>query len=227
MSIKEQLKEEAKREKKKLSSMSGKDRIWYIWEYYKIHIIGTILAIGVIISIGTTIHQNNYNTAFYCLILNSRSADSSTEYIEQGFAEYLGLGEDDRVIVDASLSVSFDDNTNEFGYASLAKISALMASKELDAMIADPASIDHFGSMGGFMNLKEVLPEDLYQLIEDDLYYVEDEEGNTIACAVSLESTPFQSSTGMMVDSPLMGFLNNSTHIDSNIAFLRYLFEQS
>ena len=36
------LKEEAKREKKKLSQMSWSDRIWYIWEYYKFHILAVL-----------------------------------------------------------------------------------------------------------------------------------------------------------------------------------------
>ena len=33
MSLKEELKEEAENEKRKLKEMSRQDKLWYIWEY--------------------------------------------------------------------------------------------------------------------------------------------------------------------------------------------------
>ena len=39
-----ELKKDIKSELEKIKQMSGKDRIWYIYEYYKFHIVAVILA---------------------------------------------------------------------------------------------------------------------------------------------------------------------------------------
>ena len=53
MSLKEELKEEAGNEKRKLKEMSRQDKLWYIWEYYKFHIAAVIGVIFLIYIIGT------------------------------------------------------------------------------------------------------------------------------------------------------------------------------
>ena len=49
MSLKETLKNEAREEQAKLKKMSFRDKLWYIWEYYKIHML-----IGCVISVSYT-----------------------------------------------------------------------------------------------------------------------------------------------------------------------------
>ena len=39
-----ELKKDIKSELEKIKQMSGKDRSWYIYEYYKLHIVAVILA---------------------------------------------------------------------------------------------------------------------------------------------------------------------------------------
>ena len=42
------VRKEAEAEKQKLKNMSWKDRAWYVWEYYKFHILALILAAGAV-----------------------------------------------------------------------------------------------------------------------------------------------------------------------------------
>ena len=49
------IREEAENERQKLKNMSWKDRTWYVWEYYKFHLLAVILVIGVLSTIGTMI----------------------------------------------------------------------------------------------------------------------------------------------------------------------------
>ena len=58
MSLKEELKEEAGNEKRKLKEMSRQDKLWYIWEYYKFHIAAVIGVIFLIYIIGTSIYNS-------------------------------------------------------------------------------------------------------------------------------------------------------------------------
>ncbi|MDK2968302.1 hypothetical protein, partial [Lacrimispora sp.] len=167
-------------EKNKLKTMNLKDRLWYIWEYYKLPIIGTVVAVTLIISIFSAVRSNSFETALSCVILNSHTTsqeDLAGEYFDQGFRQYLGLTDDTKIDVDHSMTVSFDNSDmTEFTYAELAKLSALITSKELDVMIGRKDSIDHFGEMGGFLDLKQALPPDVYEKVKDQLYEVTNQE---------------------------------------------------
>lgn len=226
MSIKNYLKEESKRERQKLSQMSGRDKLWYIWEYYKFHIIATILVIGLAVSIGTAIYSNRFDNALYMLVLNDKSGgENSTEEMSQSLEEYLKLGKDEQVLIDDSLSVSFDSTTTEMGYASLAKITALITTKDLDVIIADTASMEHFGGLGAFTDLGKELPADLYELVKDHLYYTISPDGVSYPCAISLESTDFSGMSGVKLTPPYLGILSNTQHKEASLALIRYLFE--
>ena len=58
----------------------------------------------------------------------------------------------------------------------------------LDIMITDEATIRHYENMDAYMDLRELLPEDLYKKLENQLLYVSDENGSTVPAAVSLET---------------------------------------
>uniref|UniRef100_UPI0006D07686 hypothetical protein n=1 Tax=Clostridium sp. NkU-1 TaxID=1095009 RepID=UPI0006D07686 len=66
--------------------MSVKDRLWYIWEYYKIPIIIAVVAVVFISSIGSAVYNNRFETALSCVILNSSptgEANSADDYFNQ------------------------------------------------------------------------------------------------------------------------------------------------
>ncbi len=225
------LKDSMQEERDKLKNMSVKDRLWYIWEYYKIPIIIAVVAVIFISSIGSAIYNNRFETALSCVIFNSRpasEADSVDDYFNQGFRQYIDLNEDAKIEVDYSMSPTFDESSmNEFTYAQLAKITAMISSKSLDVMIGKPETIDHFGEMGGFVDLKEILPADIYDKVEDHLYFVTNQEiGENTACGLLIGSTDFCDKTGLIIDEPILTIMSNSTHTDTAVELIRYVFGQ-
>lgn len=228
MSFMGYLKEKYKAEAEKLKGKSLKDKLWYIWEYYKFPIIGVVGGAAIIISIGSAIYSNRFDTAISCVIINSRfsnDAPPSDDYFDPGFREYLGLDPDTVISVDSSMSVRFDDKATQFDYAALAKITALTASGDMDVMISNPECIDHYGSMGAFADLSALLPEDLYSQLKDKLYYVTDESGSSIACGVNLSDAGFEEKTGLILENPIFSLMNGAAHTDTGIELLRYIFE--
>ncbi|MEY8354766.1 hypothetical protein AALB39_15610 [Lachnospiraceae bacterium 54-53] len=222
------LKDSLQEERRKLKGMSFKDKVWYIWEYYKIPIISVVVAAILISSIGSAIYNNRFETALSCVILNGRPSaegDSVNEYFDQGFRQYAGLGEEVKIDVDYSMSLSFDESSmNEFTYAELAKITAMISSKELDVMIGKQDAMDHYGSMGGFTDLKELLPGELYEKVEDKLYFATNQEtGEKVACGIYLDETDFLKKTGLTMDGPILAVLSNSTRTDTCVNLIRYL----
>ena len=227
VTFKERLHEEAA----KLKEMSFKDKFWYIWEYYKFPIIGVIIAVFLVGSVGSAMYNNRFDTALSCAVLNRRyDSDALTvdQYFNEGFRAFIGLDENTKIDVDYSMSPTFDESAmNEYSYAELAKLTAMISSKGLDVMIGRPDVIDHYGEMDGFLNLEEALPPDLYEQVKDYLYPVTNAEtGQESFCGLRLEDTSFGEKTGLILDNPVLTVMSNSPHTDTAIQLIRYIFEQ-
>ncbi|HCD42160.1 MAG TPA: hypothetical protein DEQ64_00125 [Lachnoclostridium sp.] len=225
------LKDSLREERDKLKNMSLKDRLWYIWEYYKIPIIIAVVAVVFISSIGSAVYNNRFETALSCVIINSSptgETDSVDDYFNQGFRQYIDLKEDAKIDVDYSMSLTFDESSmNEFTYAQMAKITAMISSKSLDVMIGKPDTIDHFGEMGGFVDLKELLPADVYDKAKENFYFVTNQEtGEKAACGILIGNTDFCKKTGLIIDDPILAVMSNSTHTDTAVELIRYVFGQ-
>lgn len=224
------IKDALREEKAKLKELSLKDKIWYIGEYYKVPIIGIIIGIILLYAIGSTVYYNQkYKTVLSCTILNCgpvTNADTVEDYFNKGFGQSISLEKNQKIEVDTSLSLTFDESSmTDYSYAELMKISTLIAGKELDVMIANPEIIDHYGAQGGYADLKELLSSDLYDQVKDHLYTVTDEEtGRKTACGLRIDDTDFLKKTGLVLDRPILSIMCNSTHIDTSVNLIRYVF---
>lgn len=224
MSLKEQLKAEAKQEKQKLSAMSTQDKLWYIWEYYKLHIGGLLIAILLLYVIGTTVYRSTFHTELYCMVLNQRSQDLNTAPLESDFHDYMNFTNKQTIFVESQY-ITYGDNVNELTYAAMSKVSALMAAKELDMIIADPENIDYYTAMDGLVHLEESLPEDLLSRLKDRLYYAPESSGQSVAVAVDIAGTQFAEDMNLTPESSFLCLIVNSSNIDNGVALLQYIFQ--
>lgn len=226
MSAKEQLKQNAAVEKEKLKQMSRKDKIWYIWEYYKIHMLGVLILIAVIYTIGSGIYRSTFDTELYCLYLNNRSGEElNTDILTVDFHEYMGFTEKQLITTESSF-ISYGEDTTELSYASMAKVSALVASKELDIMIGDTENFEHYATLGGSTDLEAELPADVLELVKDSLCYAVDDTGATHAYGIELNGTTFADDSNLSMDSIILSLVSNSNRKENSIALIRYIFAE-
>lgn len=227
------LKDKLHEERAKLKEMSLKDKFWYICEYYKYPIIGILIAMIMVGSIGSAMYKNRFDTALTCLIMNARY-DTETapakvkKYFDEDFRATTDIDPKYPFDVDHTLSISFDSSKmTEYSYAELAKVTAMISSKQVDVMIGDPDTMSHYATMGGFVDFSTSVPADLYDLVKDNLYTaVNEETGEEMVCGVYIGDTSFSERTGLTVENPVFAIMNNSTHTDTSLALLRFVFEQ-
>ena len=218
--------EPPKSEKEKLRSMSGRDRAWYIWAYYKFHIIGAIIAVLIVCSIAPAVYNSTLTTALYCIYLNSHGeTEVNPAPLEQDFSKYLNLGKKELITTEISY-ISFDDSATDYSYASMAKVTALVASRELDILISDQEGIDHYASLDGLLDLEASLSPDALALAKDHLYYAENEDGTKYPCAIDLSGTSFASESNLAQTPPLLGIISNSKRVGTVEKLIHYIFEQ-
>ena len=153
------------------------------------------------------IYRQTFTTRLSVAIINDRSAGaSSSALLESDLREYLGCGKKDLIEINEGLMVDFnEESTSQYGYATLAKISALAASESLDVVIGDQSAIDHYETISAYQNLEELLSPELYARVKDHIYRAKDGEGNLTPVALSLEDTALGEKTGIIMDPPSYG----------------------
>ena len=220
------LKEEAREEKEKLKHMSWKDRIWYIWEYYKFHMLFLLIAIMILWIIGTALYRQSFTTRLSIAIINDRSGgNSSSDPLMAGLRETLNCKKKDMIEINEGLFLDTNEETmSQYSYASMVKIAALVSGGMLDIMIADEATIRHYESVDAYMDLRNLLPETLYSQLEDQLLYTEAGDGQEIPVAVSLENSSLKDDTGIVMDPPYLAVISNTQHTEDILSAISYLF---
>lgn len=94
-------------------------------------------------------------------------------------------------------------------------------------MITDEATIRHYENMDAYMDLRELLPEDLYKKLENQLLYVSDEDGSTVPAAVSLETSSLHSDTGIVMNPPYLAVISSTHHTEDVRSAIEYLFRSA
>lgn len=171
------LRDELQKEKRKLSRLSFGGKLQYIFDYYKFWILGVVVLIGLVWSIGSTILHNK-PTGFYAMLLNAGGTDLSGQADEAAgaaFAEAAGLdNEKQKIIVDTSATFNPNDQS-QFSMAQNAKIAALYQSHDIDAMVADPGVFTYYALNGSFVDLRDVLDDETLAAYEaaGQVYYID------------------------------------------------------
>lgn len=157
------LKGKAGEELKKLKGMGLKDRLWYIWAYYKFHMVVLAFAVMLLSVVATSIYRQTLTTRLAVAVINNRSLEAENmEFFEARLREILNCGKKDILEINNGLYLTPGEDASQLGYATMAKITALVASKALDVVIADKEVIDYYQESGMFYDLTELLtPEQL------------------------------------------------------------------
>lgn len=171
------LRDDLKKEKKKLSRLSFGEKLQYIFDYYKFWILGVVVLVGLVWSVGSTILHNK-PTGFYAMLLNAGGTDLSGQADEAAgaaFAEAAGLDDEkQKILVDTSATFNPNDQS-QFSMAQNAKIAALYQSHEIDVMVADPGVFTYYALNGSFVDLRDMLDDETLAAYEaaGQVYYID------------------------------------------------------
>ncbi len=226
MSIKEQLKAESIREREKLKQMTWQDRLWYIWEYYRLHMLALAAVFFVIYLIGNMVYNSTFTTRLSYLAINNTSMEiTNFDAFDQEFKEYMGYGKKDRITSDDSIHLRHLENGSEIEYANMAKISAMVATGELDLMISDPVNIDHYMELDAFIDLQQLLPAELWDQVKDQVYYAENSQGQSVPCGIGLNLTSIPEKTGLTIEPGYISVMAGTARTDTILSWLRFVLQ--
>lgn len=143
-------------EKAKLSQMSFKEKLSYIFTYYWIHLLIIVLIIG---AIGWFVHHRMTYVDYklYGVVINSAQVDDS---LEKTMPELLKMGKHEGFSIIAGLSGDVDANSTAY----YNQIDLYTVSGQMDFAFTDEEGVQYLCDLGTPLDVTAELPENLMDL---------------------------------------------------------------
>lgn len=223
-------------------NMNAREKLAYIFEYYKLPLF--TLTVAVIVLITSAIHEiTKKEPVLYLAYVNTAIGETLDTQLTDGFLTYLDSNpRKTTVTVYRDLYISDDASVenHEFAYASKMKIIGAISAKKMDVVLMNREAYDLMSESGFLLDLSSLEDGALKQQLEP--YLVANEvilEDNAIEYRLNeadeyvYESAEFQNGvdvTGLslfreagMSGDVYAGIIANTKHPIGSAAFLTYL----
>lgn len=184
----------------------------YIWDYYKLYLIGVPLAL-LSLSYVVTVFADSKELPFSVYFINQELSLEACSSLEEELTRELG-----ETYVDSSLILNPDAPDADSQIAFTTAISG----HTIDIMISDTRFLEYYAKKEALADLKDTLPADLYDALTPYLVLAENKEGIMTPYAIDLSSCSYFSDLNLL--EPVLTIAKYSEHKNSCIAFLRLLF---
>ena len=194
--------------------MSFKEAVDYIWEYYKIHIIGIVLGVAFLVSILSTIFGEKEET-YEVMVVSQIPYDITEQFSNQVNEKYF-----DEFQVAVNNITSGGESIADLSYADIQKFWANIGANMVDIIVTNETIAEQMVEQEGILEVDEVVDEslleqngvELYQFGTESIYGID-----TNQLDVFDDIEPFQ-------DKVLIIPINSENH-DKTTQFLETLLE--
>ena len=217
------LRERLKADKAALARLQGKDKIEFLWDYYKLPIISLacVLVIAVLVLLSGTGHRD---VAMYAVLVNTDRLDEAPDpailetLLEQGGMELRGKRID--VSVDLYLGQDYDQLNDG---QTIQVLAALFGIRGLDFFAADEPVFRSYAEQDAFVDLSLLIEPALLEGHSGDLYYYENSEGRQILGGVILHAGSPLHRAGYYHGDIVVGAAASAQNLEAAVLFLKQL----
>lgn len=201
-----------------LKRLHGKDRLQYIWDYYKLHMAIILIFLYIIgyILYGQLTHKES---VLYTAFVNVNAGEEVTTQLTSDFIKHLDLSPSkNKVYTYTGLYLTTNDSNPyfEYTYASRTKILGAIGAEQLDIVLMNKEAFDAFSEAGYLCDLKTLLSEqapDFYQNFAD---FLVDQYGLDVSKIGLISEAGFD-------DIVYAGIVENSQRKETAMEYLKYI----
>lgn len=209
-------KEKWQLEKEKMAKMNRKEKLAYIWEYYKPEIFGVIAIIWAIWAGFSWYENSKYETIMYAVALDGYMSGEDEQKMEDEFREFIDDTEKyHKIVIDTSMSLNSSDN--QLSMQANIKMQTIIAAGEVDVVIGTEEQVEQLIAQKIALNLNDVLSEEMLA-----------EYGDKIVDGVKLDVTGNQKVAERMLvnnEPTYLILVNNGKNEEYEVQFVDYLME--
>lgn len=214
----------------KFKALSFTAKIQYIWEFYKLRITIVIVALALA---GTLIHGwvTNTEKIIYCLVFNDLNNERIEDRIQQVYSDYSGCdSENVNVDIGFGFKESKEDGFNRIDEGSSIRFLGSQATGEMDVIITDNDSMLWAESEHFLSDVKDVLPEEIYEKLEPYFVYAvfkegtDDEESDGVVYGLDISNTDFYKGYDDNYKDAMIAFPSCSNNVDAAVEFVKCVY---
>lgn len=195
----------------------------YVWDYYRFHILGTIIAL---IIAGSVIHHyaTLKDSVLDMLFLNAYTLDDDQAPFEDFMAEHGYDTTDYEISVTTTLSFALEEGSYKQDYYSVQTVSALFAAGDLDIFTAPHQIYNDFSSAGYAADLRDIFTEEELAEFDDIIIYTTlSETGETFPSALNLEGNQWLIRNGYYDNGCYLAVAANTDNPELTKEFIYYI----
>ena len=217
-------------EKEKISGLTFTKKAEYIWEYYKLWIIGIVsfLAIGIFFIVRIT--TNVPDDWFYLTIANTRAEVGTDSRLWQEYVDFTGYDLKEKK-VEFNDESYFDYTVNHArGNSYYEVFVAVTDAGILDAVTMEPEALTSLGESGRLMDLNREECSSIREKYGDRFLYAQpiDEtySTETVPVGINISDSILMTKYNVYTDGCALGIGAYSSNIDAVEQFLDFIFRE-
>lgn len=219
-----------KREKQKISEIEGlQDKLLYIWDYYKLWIIGIAAFILVGIYLLTRLNSVHSQYWYYMILANTMENVGTGSPLWKGFEEYAGYDLNEKSL-EFNNQIYFDFTLNTTGNPYFESFIVFAEAGTLDAITMEVPSLAALGQTGRLMDLNSEEAASIKEKYEDRFVYYEgtDNDGNEVSYPVGIDVSDSILMTQYQIygRTCALGLGYKSSNVEATEKFLEYILKE-
>lgn len=155
-----------------------REKLQYIWDYYKWHFFIPLIILFFAFSIISS------------FIENKKSHDISIAFVnanEKLVKQVQDIFENKTILIYDDFFQPENESLDTDTVANIQKFSALLTNGGFDVVFSPNYSVEMFAKNDLYINLKEFLPDELYEDLYNDLFFCENSKGEKIPVGITIE----------------------------------------
>ena len=206
-------------------AMSTQKKLGYVWDYYRFHILGTIV---LVIVFGSIIHHYaTLKTAVLDMIfLNAYTPEDDRNPFAEFLAEQGYDPNEYEVYLATTLGYTFTEDGYQADYTTLQAISAMFSTGDMDVFATPPQVFDEYASAGYVADLSTIFTEEELAPYSDKIIYSTlTETGMQFPAAFNLNDCNWLQDYGYYDGDYYMAVTANSDSPDLTKEFILYILQ--
>ena len=177
--------------KEKWLAMTPRQKREHIWEYYKLPIVGGLVAVLILgwLMYGWLTYRESVLDVIVTDSVEYLYEDIFHDFLkEKGYETFKNA-----VVIQQNMRFDLDDpDMLETNYNSYNTLYALLVSGKQDVLFTNSDMFGTCAVQGGLMDLRQVLPEEFFETYDGLFLYVQDENTEeTYPCGIKVDDNPW------------------------------------
>jgi hypothetical protein len=206
--------------------MQLKDKIGYIWDYYKLRIIGVVVIVGLAVYLVSIFTRPRADIAFEAAFVNCYDNVSDNSDFALGFEEYLkgcdaGSEIEGKIVYDNNLFFNLS-KSSDFNNSYYQKLVAYLEAGTYDVVICDYDNLVGVGQGGRLLDLRDERIKAVFDMYSDRAVYIETDEGS-IPIGIDISDSPVIGEMNSYANGCYIAFSANTSNLEMDRFFTEYL----